>query len=75
MVDAVCTSAACVDTAGLEQSSKPSNPPFTAAGSHDKHVLLWNTYGECENFMVLKGAERLYPGHNAEVVSWQQHAM
>ena len=26
-----------------------------ASGSHDKHIFLWNTYGECQNFMMLKG--------------------
>ena len=26
-----------------------------ASGSHDKHVFLWRTYGECENFMMMKG--------------------
>ena len=26
-----------------------------ASGSHDKHIFLWRTYGECENFMSLKG--------------------
>ena len=26
-----------------------------ASGSHDKHIFLWNTYGECNNFMLLKG--------------------
>lgn len=26
-----------------------------ASGSHDKHIFLWNTYGECANFMLLKG--------------------
>ena len=27
-----------------------------ASGSHDKHIFLWRTYGDCENFMMLKGA-------------------
>lgn len=27
-----------------------------ASGSHDKHIFLWRTYGECENYMMLKGA-------------------
>jgi WD40 repeat protein len=27
-----------------------------ASGSHDKHVFLWRTYGECENYMMIKGA-------------------
>lgn len=26
-----------------------------ASGSHDKSIFLWRTYGECENFMALKG--------------------
>jgi Prp8 binding protein len=26
-----------------------------ASGSHDKQIFLWRTYGECENFLVLKG--------------------
>ena len=26
-----------------------------ASCSHDKHLYLWNVYGECENRMVLKG--------------------
>lgn len=26
-----------------------------ASGSNDKHIFLWRTYGECENYMVLKG--------------------
>ena len=26
-----------------------------ASGSHDKHVFLWRTYGECENFLMMKG--------------------
>mmetsp|Transcript_15482 Transcript_15482/g.46734 ORF Transcript_15482/g.46734 Transcript_15482/m.46734 type:complete len:289 (+) Transcript_15482:358-1224(+) len=26
-----------------------------ATGSHDKHLFLWNTYGDCENFMAMKG--------------------
>ncbi|KAK9830919.1 hypothetical protein WJX81_004972 [Elliptochloris bilobata] len=26
-----------------------------ASGSHDKHVFLWRTYGECENYMMLQG--------------------
>ncbi len=26
-----------------------------ASGSFDKHIFLWNTYGDCENFMMLKG--------------------
>ena len=26
-----------------------------ASGSHDKHVFLWRTYGECENFMMIQG--------------------
>lgn len=26
-----------------------------ASGSHDKHILLWRTYGECENYMMLQG--------------------
>lgn len=29
-----------------------------ASGSFDKTVLLWNTYGECENWGVLKGHEQ-----------------
>jgi Prp8 binding protein len=27
-----------------------------ASGSHDRHLFLWRTYGECENFMMIKGA-------------------
>ncbi len=27
-----------------------------ASGSNDKHVFLWRTYGDCENYMILKGA-------------------
>lgn len=27
-----------------------------ASGSHDKHIFMWRTYGECENYMMLKGA-------------------
>lgn len=30
-----------------------------ASGSHDKHVFLWRTYGECENYMMLQGMPRL----------------
>ncbi len=30
-----------------------------ASGSHDKHVFLWRTYGECENYMMLQGTPRL----------------
>ena len=26
-----------------------------ASGSHDKHIFLWRTYGECENYMMIKG--------------------
>lgn len=26
-----------------------------ASGSHDKHIFLWRTYGECENYMMMKG--------------------
>ena len=26
-----------------------------ASGSHDKHIFLWRTYGECENFMMIQG--------------------
>lgn len=26
-----------------------------ASCSHDKHLFLWNVYGECDNYMVLKG--------------------
>ena len=26
-----------------------------ASGSHDKHIFLWRTYGECENYMMLQG--------------------
>jgi Prp8 binding protein len=26
-----------------------------ATGSHDKTAFLWRTYGECENFLVLRG--------------------
>lgn len=29
-----------------------------ASGSGDKHIFLWRTYGECENFMMVKGAHR-----------------
>jgi Prp8 binding protein len=29
-----------------------------ASGSFDKTVLLWNTYGSCENFGLLKGHEQ-----------------
>ena len=32
-----------------------------ASGSHDKQIFLWRTYGECENFMVLKGASPFVP--------------
>ena len=28
-----------------------------ASGSFDKHIFLWNTYGDCENFMMLKGGQ------------------
>ena len=28
---------------------------IVASGSFDKHIFLWNTYGDCENFMMLKG--------------------
>ena len=28
---------------------------FSAAGSHDKHVFLWKTHGDCENYMAMKG--------------------
>lgn len=36
-----------------------------ASCSHDKHLFLWNVYGECENYMVLKGAEGFaaFAGH------------
>lgn len=36
-----------------------------ASGSHDKHIFLWRTYGECENYMMLQGASRgmLSPPH------------
>ena len=27
-----------------------------ASCSHDKYLFLWNVYGECDNYMVLKGA-------------------
>ena len=30
-----------------------------ASGSHDRHIFLWRTYGECENFMMIKGASAL----------------
>jgi Prp8 binding protein len=26
-----------------------------ASGSHDKGIFLWRVYGDCENYMVLKG--------------------
>ena len=32
-----------------------------ASGSHDKHIFLWRTYGECENFMMIQGG-CLYSG-------------
>ena len=31
-----------------------------ASCSHDKHLFLWNVYGECDNFMVLKGIESVH---------------
>lgn len=31
------------------------NGLYVASCSFDKHVLLWNTYGECENFAAMKG--------------------
>ena len=29
-----------------------------ASCSNDKHLFLWNVYGECDNYMVLKGAQQ-----------------
>mmetsp|Transcript_50542 Transcript_50542/g.99014 ORF Transcript_50542/g.99014 Transcript_50542/m.99014 type:complete len:375 (+) Transcript_50542:25-1149(+) len=31
------------------------NGLFVGSCSFDKHILLWNTYGECENFALMKG--------------------
>ena len=28
-----------------------------ASGGMDKNVLLWNVYGDCENYGLLKGAK------------------
>ena len=33
------------------------NGNTVASGSHDKHIFLWNTFGECNNFMILKGTQ------------------
>ena len=30
-----------------------------ASGSHDKSIFLWRTYGDCDNYLVLKGG---WPG-------------
>ena len=35
-----------------------------ASGSHDKHIFLWNTYGECENYMMLPGEHQLATLYN-----------
>jgi hypothetical protein len=32
-----------------------------ASGSHDKHIFLWRTYGECENYMMMKGERSHQP--------------
>lgn len=32
-----------------------SDGDVVASGSHDKNIFLWRTYGDCENFMVIKG--------------------
>lgn len=37
-----------------------------ASGSHDKHIFLWNTYGECKNYMLMQGTSpslRNTPAH------------
>lgn len=31
------------------------NGLYVGSCSFDKHILLWNTYGECENFAIMKG--------------------
>ena len=38
-----------------------------ASCSHDKHLFLWNVYGECENYMVLKGAADI---QHVKVTAW-----
>ena len=30
-----------------------------ASGSHDKGIFLWRVYGDCENYMVLRGKSLL----------------
>jgi hypothetical protein len=36
-----------------------------ASGSFDKHIFLWNTYGDCENFMMLKGRKSIFSSFQA----------
>ena len=45
-----------------------------ASGSGDKHVFLWRTYGECENFMMIKGDSCLL-GSFAAVAAVPHHCM
>jgi len=45
-----------------------------ASGSHDKTIYLWRTYGECENFIVMKGHKNAvlevhWTGDGEQVVS------
>lgn len=58
-----------------------------ASGSHDKHMFLWRTYGECENYMMLQGEQqphsavcshllnRIFFSHNpVALLKHEQHA-
>lgn len=61
---------------------------FVASGSSDRSILLWNTFGECENYAELKGsrgavldlqwssdARTIYSAcADAEVSTWDIHS-
>ena len=38
-----------------------------ASCSHDKHLYLWNVYGECDNYMILKGSHLLSHSHSRDI--------
>ena len=44
-----------------------------ASGSHDKHIFLWTTYGECRNFMLIQG--KVDPAVNKSLLDDQNCAL